>query len=139
MYEGGSEMKKKLISIRIIIVVGILIAGIYFLGSIFNPANGWVYIKINDKTYVANSAEIHNVIKPKQIGATQYKTLPFLKPTKNSGSNGFSYGLTIYEGDTQESIFIEQKNGYLKLNSTSLDNWEDGVKMKVKDNQLIES
>lgn len=132
-------MKKKLMSIRIIIVGGILIGGLYFSGSIYNPADGWAYIKINDKIYVANSAEIHDVIEPKQIGATQYKELPFIKPTKNSESNGFYYGIPIYEGDTQDSIFIEYKNGYSKLTSINSSNWEDGVKMKVEGNQLIES
>lgn len=121
------------------ILCGIIIVGaIYFSGNLYNNTGGWTYIKINDKTYVANSSEIKKDTVTKQIGATQYKGLSFIKPTKNSGTNGLPYGIPIYEGDTDDSIFIEHKNGYIKLVSTDSENWEDGVKMKVEDYQLVE-
>ncbi|MGL5352286.1 MAG: hypothetical protein ACRDA5_03055 [Clostridium sp.] len=120
------------------ILSGIIIVGaIYFWGNLYNKG-GWTYIKINDKTYVANSSVIHKDISPKQIGGTQHGGIAFIKPTKNGVGNGIPYGIPIYEGDTNNSIFIENKDGYIKLISTESENWEDGVKMKVEDYQLVE-
>lgn len=126
-------------SLTVGIVLGIVIVvGLYFSGNLYNNTGGWTYVKINDKTFVANSAVIYNDISPKHIGVTLHGGIPFIKPTKNGVGNWIPYGTSIYEGDTNDSIYLENKDGYIRLISTDSENWKEGIKMKVEDYNLVE-
>ncbi len=126
---GIKKLQKKYMFL-LLVLSGILIAYISI-----NFSNSWIFVKINDKTYVANSLKLYESIQEKQIGATQYKQISFLKPTRNSGSNILPYGCFIYEGENENEIYIELKDQYIKLVSIDTDNWESGDKVTLEDLQ----
>ena len=104
--------KRVIIGLAVIVVSLVL----FFSGVIYNTADDWVYIKINDKIYVANDADIYKDIPLTEIGTVEDRCLSFIKPTKNNQSNGFPEGVAVYEGTESECIYVEEGEWFLKLN-----------------------
>lgn len=118
---------------KIYLIVLLIVSGLLISYICINSSNGWIMIKINNKIYVANSLEKYKQIEGKQIAATQYKQLPFIKPTRNNGSNKLPYGQFLYEGENEDEIFLENNDYFIKLISIDTDNWKDGVKVTLED------
>ena len=116
--KGSIKMKIKkrtkyvLMSLAAVIIMLIL----FFSGLIYNTADGNIYIKINDKTYIANDADIYENNNFTELGTIEDRCLPFIKPTKNSQSNGFPVGVKVYQGEESDYIYVEEGQWLLRLN-----------------------
>lgn len=126
-------MNKKLIKIFIILVVAIV--GLLFA---FNMSYGWLYVKFDGKTYVANTGGGTDYSVGEQLGCVQSKIPTAIKPYKNNQSNGFSYGTEIYSSDEATTILIKFDNQYYKLQDINrAEGWGNGIKVKIRENKIV--
>ncbi len=115
----------------------LMISGLLIAYICINFSNGWIFVKINNKTYVANSSKRYKEIEGNQIGVTHYNQIDFLKPTRNNGSNILPYGCIFYEGEEDNEIFMKVKDQYIKLVSIENKEWKNGDKVTLADLELI--
>ena len=79
---------------------------------------------------MANSLEFYEDINLGQISSTQGTSFSTIKPRKNHTSNMLPYGIPLHAGVNEDEIYIELKDGYLKMVSTELEDWKLGEKVK---------
>lgn len=124
-------LRKGLIIIAIITLIIVVM---------FNLSYGWIYVKVNGNTYVANSTEInesdYSESIDEKIGNISSKTISFFKPIKNRASNGFPEGTEIYSSNYPNVIFIKYNEKFYELCNIDNDTWGNGVKVKIKNGNV---
>lgn len=126
---------KKIFEETSILVVILLVLGLFA----FNMSNGWTYVKVNGNLYVANSNGVEEYPIKEKVGSVNQRVFNILKPLKNDQSNGFPNGTELYSDDNTSRVIAKFNDKYYILEDINkAENWGNGLKMKIKNNTIVD-